>query len=103
MKEKELREAATCRNCGKKIGESRVPLFWRVTIERYGVDLDALREQTGLEMVLGNVALAQVMVSDKEMAKRVVGPIMITICEDCCTHPLGVAQLAEIGLDDNPA
>ena len=30
MKERELRAAATCGVCQKKIGESRLPLFWRV-------------------------------------------------------------------------
>ncbi|MGE4078916.1 MAG: DUF2303 family protein [Reyranella sp.] len=38
MKEGELRRFATCSMCGKPIGHTGVPLFSRVTIERFGVD-----------------------------------------------------------------
>jgi Na+-translocating ferredoxin:NAD+ oxidoreductase RnfC subunit len=34
LKEKELRKCAVCNLCGKKTGESGIPLFWRVKIER---------------------------------------------------------------------
>ena len=38
MKEAELRRYATCSLCGQKIGHTGLPLFWTVTIERFGVE-----------------------------------------------------------------
>jgi hypothetical protein len=66
MKEKELREAATCIICGKPFGHTGLPLFWRVTIQRFGVDMGAVKRQTGLTMMLGgNALLASVMGPDE--------------------------------------
>lgn len=53
MKEKELREHADCSICGKPIGNSGLPLFWKVTVERFGLNVDAVKRQQGLGMMLG--------------------------------------------------
>lgn len=89
MKECELREAATCAACGDKIGASGLPLFWRVTLERWGVLLDAVRRQAGAEMMMGSVAIAQVLGPNEDMAKRLGDPETITVCESCA-EPLHV-------------
>lgn len=52
MRERELRESARCALCGRLIGESGLPLFWRVRIERHGIDLAAVRRQSGLALLL---------------------------------------------------
>lgn len=65
MKENQLREVAMCAVCGKPFGHTGLPLFWRVTIERFGVDLNAIRRQDGLAMMMGSSALAQVMGADE--------------------------------------
>ena len=86
MKEKELRACATCGLCHKKMGDSGLPLFYRVRIERHIVKLDAVKRQAGLEMMLnGRVALAQVMGPDEEMTMPVMDPIEFTVCETCST------------------
>lgn len=98
MKERELRAHATCSMCRKKIGESGVPLFYRVTLERFGVKLDAVRRQTGLEMMLnGHVAIAQAMGPDEDMAVPVMEKLVLVVCESCSTSvdPCCVAALAE--------
>lgn len=83
MKERELREHAVCNLCGKKIGESGLPLFWTAQIQRHGLKLDALRRQTGLEMMLGgHVALAQIMGPDEDMT-QLMSSDEITVCETC--------------------
>ena len=95
MKEKELRECAVCARCGKKIGATGLPLFWRVRIERYGLKIDALKRQQGLTMMLGGHAiLAQVMGTDEDMAEKISSK-EVTICEDCCTKLTCIAALAE--------
>ena len=97
MKEKELREIATCALCGKRIGDSGLPLFWRVRIRRYGLKADAMRRQQGLGMMIGG-QLAQVMGPDEDLAEKI-SETEITVCETCATKPelTCVAVLAERG------
>jgi hypothetical protein len=98
MKEKELRECATCALCGEKIGKSGMPMFWRVRIERHGIDLSAVQRQTGLAMMLGGHAgIAAAMGPDEEMTKPLMEPVTITVCEPCGTKSTMVAALAEGG------
>ena len=97
MKEKDLREAAQCANCHKPFGHTGLPLFWRVTVERFGVDLRAIQRQDGLAALLGgNAALAAVMGADEEMARPMMEPVKITLCETCAMEEVCIAVLAEI-------
>ena len=98
MKEKELREIADCALCGKGIGHTGLPLFWRVRIERYVIHMDALKRQQGLTMMLdGHATLAAVMGPDQDMAGKVFS-MEITVCEACAVEKrLPVAVLAEEG------
>lgn len=94
MKEAELRKHSVCSLCAKGIGASGLPLFWRVTVERFGVDLTAVRRQDGLGAMLGHSALAAVMGPDETMARPVMEPVKLTVCEDCaCNRFMPVAAL----------
>lgn len=95
MNEEELRKRAVCAHCDQKIGSTGIPLFYTVTIARHGIDVAAVRAQAGLEMMLGNVRLAQVMGPNADMTHTIMEPATITICERCSTADLCVAQLAE--------
>jgi hypothetical protein len=100
MKEKELREAANCFICGKPFGHTGLPLFWRVTIQRFGVDVGAVNRQTGLTMMLGgNALLASVMGPDEELAKPLGEAINVTLCETCALEDASIAQIVEIAND----
>lgn len=55
MKEKELRKHAICAMCGKKIGHTGLPLFWTVKVERWAVNMGAVRRQGGLVVPQENV------------------------------------------------
>lgn len=97
MKETELRQHATCTMCNKKVGATGLPLFWRVTIDRFGIDLQAVRRQDGLGAYIGNAAIARVMGPDLDMAKPVMDTIVATICEHCaCDRSLPIAAIAEL-------
>lgn len=98
MKEKELREIAKCVMCGKGVGHTGLPLFWRIRIERYGLNMDAIQRQQGLTMSLGGHAvLAAVMGPQEDMAKKILSK-EITLCEECATEKQTViAVLAEKG------
>ena len=96
MKEQELRDSAECAVCRQKIGHTGLPLFWRVTIERFGVDLNALRRQDGLAMMLGSHVLASVFGTDEEMTVPMMEPVKITICENCAMASINIAVLANL-------
>lgn len=97
MKERELRQHASCNLCGRKIGESGLPLFWVVSIERHGIKADVVRRQTGLAMMMGSAALAQAMGPDEDMTMPIMEPVRITVCEPCSTKTTCVGMLAERG------
>ncbi len=96
MKEKELRSFSVCGNCNKKIGHTGIPLFWVVSIERFGLDKVSLDRQTGLEMMMGgHVGLAQAMSPDEDLATSVMDKVTFSLCESCATENLVIAGLAE--------
>jgi hypothetical protein len=97
MKERELREHATCALCRNKIGYAGLPLFWRITIERFGLDRGAIERQMGLTMMLGgNAMLAGVMGANEEMANPVMEPVKLVVCERCAIEKdFPVAVMAE--------
>lgn len=99
MKAAELRAHATCALCDQKIGASGVPLFWVVTVERFGVDLGAIKRHDGLAAVLGgNQLLAGVMGPNEDLAQSMMSPTTVTICERCSSARSAlVAELAELG------
>lgn len=96
LKEDELRALAICSNCRQPIGHAG-PMFWKLTAEQYGVDLNAVKRQDGLGAFLGGHALlARVMGPNEDMAKRITGPITLSICHQCAMASLeqGIACLA---------
>lgn len=83
LKEKELRELVTCRVCRKKIGETALPILWKLKAERHGLDAKALQRQTGLAMMLGgNGLLAGVMGPDENMTV-VLSETTCMVCDTC--------------------
>lgn len=97
MKREELQK---CAMCGKGVMHTGLPLFWRVTVERLAVDLEAVQRRHGLEMFFGGgsagAALAGVMGDDTEIAKSIMDPKVLLLCEDCVMKDLPVAALAEL-------
>ena len=95
MKEKELREICDCSFCGKGIGKAGL-FFYRVKIEKFGLDLQACQKQQGLGLMMGgHGGLAQIMGPDEDLALEVMEPVTITICGDCQSVPKSVEILAE--------
>lgn len=98
MKEAELRKFATCAICREKILARGVPLFYRVTVERFGVELAALNRQQGLTMLLGGSArIAAAMGPDEDLARPIMEPQTFAVCEHCSTRDRHcIASLAEV-------
>ena len=96
LREKELRAAANCICCRKPIGHTGIPLFWRVTLERHGVNMQAVKRQDGLTAMLGGHAgLAQIMGPDEAMTQVLHGPVTVTVCEGCALESHPIAMMAE--------
>lgn len=69
------------------------PIFWRATFQRMGVDLGAVRRTAGLEMALGNVALARIMGPDSAIANPLGESHSVLVCEQCASRQTSVYEL----------
>lgn len=69
MKEKELRECAICNYCNKPIGTSNIPGFYIIEVVGYAINMQAVRQQTGLGIML-NPALATIMGPNEDLAEE---------------------------------
>jgi hypothetical protein len=96
MKEKELRELATCSLCDKKIGETGLPLFYKLTVERFGLDLNACRRRMGLDLMIGSPVLAMAFSPDEDLAQSLHGPVTYSVCELCSQKNPAVMHAIEI-------
>lgn len=73
-----------CVRCGKGVMHTGVPLFYRVTVERMGVDAQAVQRQAGLEMMLGGHAkIAHVMGENADMGLPIGPATKGLLCEKC--------------------
>lgn len=104
MKEKELRAHAKCSICHKGLLSTGLPLFYRLKVERFGLDMNALQQQQGLAMFFGGYAmLAQIMGADRDMAHPVMEPVTLTVCEACSHEPILLPMyLEESQVADEP-
>lgn len=101
MREDELRAAAVCVVCNKPFGHAG-PLFWRISLERHGVDRAAVTAQDGLTAMLGGHAgLARIMGPDRAMT-QVLASRKVTVCENCAAEPVTVYALG-LGDDEGDA
>ena len=103
MKEDELRRLAECTMCEQPLGKTKLPFaFFKVTTERFLVDMKAIQRQQGLGMHMGNAALASVMGPNEDMAKAVSPPKVFMICEGCMQdNSMLRIYMAALGGDDN--
>jgi hypothetical protein len=83
MKERELVKHMKCDACQRELTETNLPLFWTLTVTRYGLDANAIRRRMGLGMAVGSGALASILGPDEDLAVKVMEPVEITLCETC--------------------
>jgi hypothetical protein len=84
MKANEIR---ACDLCGNGLMGAGHITFHRVTFERMGIDLNAVRQRQGLHTLLGNAALAEVFAPTSDVAVRIGDADSLIICEDCAMKP----------------
>jgi hypothetical protein len=91
-------EITKCAVCGQGVMHDGLPLFWRVTCERMGVDLAAVKREVGMELLMGgNVALARLLGPGEDIAAPLGEPRTVLVCEACAGAATSVYQL---GLGD---
>ena len=96
MKEKELRDNAKCSLCGNGLMTKGNPLFAIVTVKTQVIDLRAIQRQAGLEMIIGDVAIAQALSPNENMTKDL-NTVTATICYDCFMKKTTIEELLENG------
>ena len=80
MKQKDLKP---CSACGKGVMHEGIPIFYRFKMETMGIDANAVRQVHGFEeMMLGNLAVAQAMGLDPDIATAVDEKEVI-LCHSC--------------------
>lgn len=73
-----------CLRCGKGVMHTGAPLFYRVTIERMGIDIRAVERQHGLEMMLhGHAGIANAMGPNDDMGVPIGDAARGLLCETC--------------------
>lgn len=98
MKERELRQAAKCEMCGNMIGRLGNPIFYRVTVQMYAIDVAACQRQQGLAMQLGgNGAVAMAMGPNEDLAQPFGAARTFTACATCAADDTNVSELDRIG------
>lgn len=94
MKRAELLQHTTCSACNRKLGQTGLPLFWRLKVERFGLDAKAIQRADGLGAFMGSHAIAAVMGPDEDLAVPLLDPVTLTLCDGCAMDQQCIAQLA---------
>ena len=85
-----------CLRCGKGVGNPNGLLFYRVTVQRMMFDHRAIQQQHGLELMVGNPLIAQVLGPDSDLAKPLSEPEKFLLCDACAMKDYPVAALEEL-------
>jgi hypothetical protein len=96
MKQEEIKK---CAHCKQGVMHTGLPLFWRISVERFGIDMQAVQRQHGLELVTGSPVLARVLGPDEDLATPVMDKKEFILCEACSSTPILVI-LEEIQDDE---
>ena len=93
MKRKDIK---SCVLCNKGIMHDNNILFYKVRLTRLGINLGAVRQRAGLEMMLGSVVLAEVMGPDEDLATQITSQEFL-VCDTCALdRSLVLCRLDEI-------
>lgn len=90
LKAREISRTITNRGVG-----AEGPVFYRVRIETCCLNADAIRRQHGLEMMIGNVAIAEAIGSGEDIAKIIDSKTVFYTVEEALTVPLAAALEGE--------
>lgn len=98
MKSKDIQPCAICK---QGVMHTGLPIFWTVKLQRMAIDRHAVQQVAGLEMMLGNVAIARAMGPDPNIAKPIGAAVSLLICEACASTDTCIYQLGLRDEDDD--
>ncbi len=90
-----------CCVCHQGVAHGGGITFYRLSVERFMLDVQGIRQTAGLEMHFGGgqagAVLANIMGADPDIAQPLTDkPITLFMCEDCaCMKPKPLALLVE--------
>lgn len=80
MKQRDLKK---CYSCGNGVMHEGVPVFYRFRMDTMGIQADAVRQQHGMEIMMGAAApIAQMLGPDEVMAKEIDTKDFV-LCHSC--------------------
>lgn len=79
MKQKDFKK---CVLCNKGMMNGGAIHFYRIRLENFIINIDAVRRQAGMEMMMGSPTIAQAMGPDEDMATSM-GEQEMLICANC--------------------
>jgi hypothetical protein len=79
-------ELRPCALCGKGLTHTGLPLVWRVRVERIGLSATAVRQAAGMELLVGDPAIAHALSPVRDFAAVRVLETTLMICEPCALH-----------------
>lgn len=83
MPDMRQRDLKPCSGCGEGVMHEGIPIFYRFRMDTMGVDANAVRQQHGMEMMMGGAApLAQIMGPDPDIAKEIDSKDIV-LCHSC--------------------
>lgn len=91
------RDLKPCGLCGKGLMHAHAVVFYKVTVQQFVIDMNAVRELAGMELMLGKAApLAEILGSVNEIAFAPVPASAMLVCLECATmQPTSVAAVIE--------
>lgn len=98
LKRSQIEKVIRCIRCGKKLGHALT--FMVLRLDRFMFNHRAIQRQHGLELVVGNAAIAQALGPDEELAVAIVDrPVEVGVCQDCTIEPMILAGVLERALE----
>lgn len=92
MKQRDFKKCSLCKEGVMKNGGIT---FYKITMERFIVDLGAIKRQAGLEMTMGSGQLAAAMGPDEDLANIIDEKSDVFVCEDCAIDAGCLAEVFE--------
>lgn len=83
-----LSEIQKCAVCGQGLAKSNVATYYRLDLAVEMLDYRAIQRAQGLEMLIGNAAIARAMGQDEKIGVEVARSKQVYICFDCGCKPL---------------
>jgi hypothetical protein len=98
MKQREFKKCSLCKKA-MMIGGNIT--FYKISMERFIVNLPAVKRQYGLELELGSGSLAAVMGPDEDLAQSLEKIENTFVCESCAMDSTCMAMIFEQIAEEN--